>query len=176
MGTVKTAPAANSSGRVAVALHSCWLLTICLCLAVPAHAQSNVNNELLPETGVSELREFSSLQLRSRYYALLNQLRCPKCQNQNLADSDAPIAADLRNELYSLLEEGYSDTEIREFMTARYGTFVLYQPPLTQYTLALWLLPPVLLAIAAGLVWRASAASRAAGNAGTSKPGDSSEQ
>jgi cytochrome c-type biogenesis protein CcmH/NrfF len=71
-----------------------------------------------------------------------------------LSDSDAPIAEDLRNELFSLLDEGYSDQEIRDFMTARYGTFVLYQPPLTRFTLALWLLPLGLLLISGLIIWR----------------------
>jgi len=138
-----------------------WVGCIALGLSINATAQLaqtpiDVSTQMSAE-GVSEsneLRAFGSSTMRSRYYALINELRCPKCQNQNLSDSDAPIAEDLRNELFSLLDEGYSDQEIRDFMTARYGTFVLYQPPLTRFTLALWLLPLGLLLISGLIIWR----------------------
>jgi len=94
-----------------------------------------------------EILRFDSDSLRDRYYGLIDNLRCPKCQNQNLADSDAPIAEDLRNQLHSLLQEGKSDTEILDFMTARYGTFVLYEPPVNLHTVILWGLPAVLIPI-----------------------------
>ena len=138
-----------------------WVGCIAFGLSINATAQLaqapiEVSTQASAE-GVSEsdeLRAFGSSTMRSRYYALINELRCPKCQNQNLSDSDAPIAEDLRNELFSLLDEGYSDQEIRDFMTARYGTFVLYQPPLTRFTLALWLLPLGLLLISGLIIWR----------------------
>lgn len=90
---------------------------------------------------------FTDPQQRQRYYQLIAELRCPKCQNQNLADSDAPIASDLRNELHLLIIEEYSDTEILEFMQSRYGDFVLYSPPVNSATAVLWLLPAGLAAI-----------------------------
>lgn len=83
---------------------------------------------------------------RLRYQRFVAELRCPKCQNQNLADSDAPIAADLRRELVRLLREGRSDTEIVDFMVARYGEYILYKPPLEPRTWLLWGGPAVLLA------------------------------
>lgn len=85
--------------------------------------------------------EFDSEQQRERYQHFVAELRCPKCQNQNLAGSDAPIAADLRRELHRLLLEGKSDREIVDFMVARYGEFILYDPPLNAKTAALWLAP-----------------------------------
>lgn len=94
---------------------------------------------------------FTYPQQRQRYYQLIAELRCPKCQNQNLADSDAPIASDLRKELHLLIGEGYSDTEILQFMQSRYGDFVLYSPPVNSATAVLWLLPAGL-AVIGGLI------------------------
>ena len=94
---------------------------------------------------VVEVREFSSDQLRDRFQVLANELRCPKCQNQNLADSNSPISADLRTEIFRLLEEGKSDQEIIDFLVARYGEFVMYRPPVKKTTLMLWLAPGLLL-------------------------------
>ncbi|MBT8139380.1 MAG: cytochrome c-type biogenesis protein CcmH [Gammaproteobacteria bacterium] len=100
------------------------------------------------------LRRFAAPVLEKRYYALLDELRCPKCQNQNLADSDAPIAADLRDELFRLLHENYNDGQIKEYMVARFGSFVLYSPPASGYTAVLWVLPGLLFIGAAVLIWR----------------------
>jgi len=89
-----------------------------------------------------------------RYRALIEEMRCPKCQNQNLADSDAPIAADLRREIRRLLDTGSSDQQIIDQMTARYGEFVLYRPRWQRATWLLWLAPAVLLTLAAGAaIW-----------------------
>ncbi|MCC4260567.1 cytochrome c-type biogenesis protein CcmH [Pseudomonas aestusnigri] len=85
--------------------------------------------------------EFSSEQERDRFYAIGSELRCPKCQNQNIADSDAPIAADLRQEVFRLLEDGRSDDEIVDYMVARYGEFVRYKPALNRDTAVLWFGP-----------------------------------
>lgn len=83
----------------------------------------------------------------TRYKALIKELRCPKCQNQNLADSNSPIAADLRREVYELLMQGKSDIEIVDFMVKRYGDFVLYRPKVSSLTYVLWFGPAVLLLI-----------------------------
>ena len=92
----------------------------------------------------NELKQFTSPEMRQRYYALIAELRCPKCQNQNLADSDAPIANDLRDELYLLINDDYSDAEILAFMASRYGEFVLYAPPVNKVTVVLWIIPAAL--------------------------------
>lgn len=76
-----------------------------------------------------------------RFNALLAELRCMVCQNQSLADSDAGLARDLRNEVFQLMRDNKSDTEIREFLVSRYGDFVLYRPPVKGATLALWFGP-----------------------------------
>ncbi len=88
---------------------------------------------------VNELRNFKSQQQRDRYQALIEELRCPQCQNQNLEDSDSPIAQDLRNTVFRLLEEGMSDREIVDYMVQRYGDFITYLPRVQQSTLLLWL-------------------------------------
>jgi cytochrome c-type biogenesis protein CcmH len=86
--------------------------------------------------------------LEARMLAIASELRCLVCQNQTIADSHADLAADLRRQVRELLRQGKSDAEIRDYMTARYGDFVLYRPPLKATTAALWFGPAVLLAIA----------------------------
>jgi cytochrome c-type biogenesis protein CcmH len=101
---------------------------------------------------VIETYEFSSLELERRYRALSQELRCPKCQNQNIADSNAPISQDLRRLLYEMLEAGASDEQILNDMVGRYGEFVRYRPAASGVTLGLWLFPLVLLVLGALLV------------------------
>lgn len=107
-------------------------LLLCLTLQGVAH-------------GAIDTYEFASEAERARYRQLTEELRCPKCQNQNIADSNAPIAMDLRAEIYRLLEAGDSDAQIIDFLVARYGDFVLYKPQLTSRTLLLWYGPAGLL-------------------------------
>jgi len=87
-----------------------------------------------------------------RFNALNKELRCPKCQNQNLADSNSPIAADLRREVYDMLQQGKADMEIIDFMVSRYGEFVLYRPRVSSLTYLLWYGPTGLLIIGAIVV------------------------
>jgi cytochrome c-type biogenesis protein CcmH len=89
---------------------------------------------------------FDSKEQESRYNGLTLELRCLVCQNQNLADSDAPLAQDLRKEIYDMMQAGQTDDQIKTFMVDRYGDFVLYRPPMQGNTLALWFFPGVLLA------------------------------
>lgn len=97
---------------------------------------------------------FPNEELRERYNALIDELRCPQCLNTNLAGSDAMIAQDLRREVHRLLLEGKSDDEILEFMHYRYGDFILYKPRVTPQTWALWFGPVLLLLVAGGFVIR----------------------
>lgn len=94
-----------------------------------------------------ETFEFQDEVTKVRFQALTKELRCPKCQNQNLADSNSPIAADLRKEVYVLLQQGKADIEIVDFMVARYGEFVLYRPKVSNLTYVLWFGPIVLILI-----------------------------
>ncbi len=89
---------------------------------------------------------------RARYTELTRELRCPKCQNQDIADSNAPIAADLRKEIYRMLGEGRSNQQIIDFMVDRYGEFVRYKPELNAHTWLLWFGPAGLLAVGAVLI------------------------
>ena len=93
---------------------------------------------------VIETYTFSDPGLEARYHALSQELRCPKCQNQNIADSNAPIAKDLRFLLHSKLEQGATDDEILSFMVARYGEFVRYRPAVDSNTWVLWFGPGAL--------------------------------
>jgi len=93
---------------------------------------------------VFEPRDFPSEEHRERYKSLISELRCLVCQNQNLADSNADLATDLRRQTYQMIVAGRSDEEIVDFMVARYGDFVLYRPPFKTKTLLLWLGPGIL--------------------------------
>lgn len=101
-------------------------------------------------TGSKEPLEFESLEQEMRFTALTLELRCTVCQNQNLADSDAPLAQDLRRRIHTMMMEGKTDAEIKTFLVERYGDFVLYRPPMQGNTLMLWTLPGLLLL--AGLI------------------------
>jgi cytochrome c-type biogenesis protein CcmH len=83
----------------------------------------------------------------ARFKAFITEMRCPTCQSQNLAGSDAMIAQDLRRDIYEQIQDGRSDKEITDHMVARYGDYILYRPPVTKATIALWLAPPLLLLI-----------------------------
>ncbi|WP_439106762.1 cytochrome c-type biogenesis protein [Congregibacter sp.] len=98
-----------------------------------------------PALAVIETYEFSNPQLEQRYHVLSQELRCPKCQNQNIADSNAPISQDLRALLYAQLEEGASDEAILDDMVSRYGEFVRYRPDTRGAALWLWLAPALML-------------------------------
>ncbi len=102
--------------------------------------------------------EFKDEGERQRFRQLTEELRCPKCQNQNIADSNAPIAMDLRREIYRMFAEGKSNAEIVDFLVDRYGDFVLYNPPLSSKTLLLWYGPAGLLGLGVltlgVIVWR----------------------
>lgn len=96
--------------------------------------------------------EFATQAERERYRVLTEELRCPKCQNQNIADSDAPIAMDMRDEIFKKLESGESNEQIVEFLVDRYGDFVRYNPPVNSSTVILWYGPITLLLIGFSMV------------------------
>lgn len=89
--------------------------------------------------------QFDNPRQEAQYRALIEEFRCPKCQNQNLAGSDAPIAQDLKQKTYDMVKDGRSDGEIRQYMNERYGDFISYKPPVRPSTWILWFFPPVLL-------------------------------
>lgn len=87
---------------------------------------------------------FSDPAMQARYEQMTRELRCLVCQNQTIADSNAGLAVDLRREVRELMATGKSDGEIHEFLTARYGDFVLYEPPVKPRTYLLWAAPVLL--------------------------------
>jgi cytochrome c-type biogenesis protein CcmH len=89
-------------------------------------------------------------ELRARYESITDEVRCLVCQNQTIADSSAPLAADLRREIRKMIAAGQSDAEIKTFLIDRYGDFVLYRPRFESWTAALWLAPFVLLLFGVG--------------------------
>ena len=99
-----------------------------------------------PVHAVLEPFKFESTSQESRYRALIAELRCLVCQNQNLADSNAELARDLRLLTHNMILSGSSDADIVQFMVSRYGDFVLYRPPFKPSTALLWLAPLLLLA------------------------------
>lgn len=105
-----------------------WLTIIALSWAAVAAASTDV-------------RSFDTPEHEARYRELTEELRCTVCQNQNIADSNAELAADLRDKTYRMVMEGKSKDEIKQYMVERYGNFVLYDPPFTIHTVLLWLGP-----------------------------------
>jgi len=95
--------------------------------------------------------QFDSVAQEEQYRDLTASLRCPKCQNNSIADSNAMIAADMRLKVYELMKQGQSRQQIIDYMVARYGNFVTYEPPVTPSTLILWV-GPALFAVLGGLV------------------------
>lgn len=101
-----------------------------------------------------EALQFSSTEQEQTYHQLTQELRCPQCQNNNIADSNALVATDMRSKVFELLQQGKSKQEIIDYMVARYGNFVTYDPPLTAATLVLWLVPLCLLVVGVIIFWR----------------------
>lgn len=143
-------------------LRSVFILLVTLSLSF------SVFSQLAP---VQEPLVFENQQQQDRFDKLTKELRCLVCQNQNLADSDAQLAHDLRREVHELLQTGRNDDEIKQFLVDRYGDFVLYRPPVQKNTYLLWLAPLALLLIGA-LILRASIGKRSA----LLKAGDNTNQ
>jgi cytochrome c-type biogenesis protein CcmH len=99
-----------------------------------------------------EYREFASPEQQTAYESLTSELRCLVCQNQTIADSNADLAADLRRQVYEMLQKGQSKDDIIKFMTERYGDFVLYNPPFKSKTVLLWFGPVLFFLIGAAFV------------------------
>ena len=128
------------------------LLSFVISLAISFSAQAAI-----------EVYDFDSVQQEAQYRGLIEELRCPKCQNQNLAGSDAPIAQDLKQKTYDMIKEGRSDSEIRAYMQERYGDFITYKPPVRPSTWILWFFPPLLLIVLViGWFWQSKRSQRVA--------------
>jgi cytochrome c-type biogenesis protein CcmH len=101
----------------------------------------------LPALAIDTEPRFEDAALQARYEHLIREFRCLQCQNETIADSNAELAADLRREIRGMVASGSSDGEIRDFLTQRYGDFVLYRPPVQPTTYLLWAAPALLLLI-----------------------------
>lgn len=97
---------------------------------------------------------------KARYTALTKEVRCVVCQNQNIADSNAPLANDLRRKIYTMVEENKSDNDIKDYLVARYGEFILLKPRLNKLTLVLWLFPLISIVVVLGLFVRRHSGNR----------------
>lgn len=135
-----------------MSIHKAFIVIFTLMVSFSAIAQ------------VAEVPEplvFENQQQQERFDKLTLELRCLVCQNQNLADSDAPLAHDLRREVHEMLMSGQTNEQIKQFLVERYGDFVLYRPPVQKNTYLLWLAPLILL-LAGGLILRTSINKRSA--------------
>lgn len=137
-----------------------WMRMIRTALSL-ALAGASVLAAAAPAGNPVDVFDFESAQQEQEYRQLVAEFRCPKCLNTSLLGSDAPIAKDLRQAVYRLaIEEGRTNAEVRDYLQARYGDFVLYSPPLRPSTLVLWFGPLLLLII--GLFWWRRTVRRAA--------------
>ena len=107
-----------------------------------------------------ETLSFANPQQEARYKKIIAELRCLVCQNQNLADSNADLAKDLRKKTHAMILAGETDEQIINFMVARYGDFVRYRPPFKPSTVLLWISPALLLVLGLGILWRVTGRSR----------------
>ena len=118
------------------------MLMLTLTLLVPFNTYAAIENYKFPQADMAP-----------RFNDLTNVLRCPKCQNQSLADSDSIIAKDLRAQVQNLLIQGQTNEQIIQYMVQRYGDFILYDPAFNKSTLVLWLAPVGMLFIGLWVLW-----------------------
>lgn len=120
---------------------SCWFLGVLLLTAV-THANATI-----------DAYEFADGAQEDQFRALIKELRCPKCQNQNISDSDAGLAKDIKDRAYRLIKEGRSNADITDYMVERYGDFITYRPPLRKDTWWIWFGPLILAGFVGFALW-----------------------
>ena len=108
----------------------------------------------MPALAIDTGQAFDDPELQARYEKIIAEVRCLKCQNQSIKDSNVFLAADLRREIRNLIAEGKTDAEIADFLVTRYGEFALYRPRVTGKTLILWIAPGLFLLGGAFVLWR----------------------
>lgn len=111
-----------------------------------------------------EALQFQSAAEEQAYHELTQSLRCPQCQNNNIADSNALVATDMRSKVLELLQQGKSKQDVVNYMVERYGNFVTYDPPVTAGTVILWIAPVVLVVIGVMIFWRRGKSLNASAN------------
>ncbi len=117
-----------------------WYLLVVFCLMLPVYA-------------AEDIYPFATPQQAQRFTTLTTQLRCLVCQNQNLAQSNSGLAADLRKQIYQQIIHGQSDPDILRYLTERYGNYILYRPPIDALTVGLWFGPFILLVSGLGYLF-----------------------
>ncbi|MFT5808977.1 MAG: formate-dependent nitrite reductase complex subunit NrfF [Moritella dasanensis] len=143
-------------------LSSVYVFIVVLFVVYPLSAQSQTANSSLSDTESTqsvEIFSFDSIEQQNRAIHLARQLRCPQCQNQNLMESNSPIAKDLRLKVYLMVSEGKKDPQVIDFMTSRFGDMVLYKPKFEPRTYVLWLGPVFLMLLFGWRGYRKVAAS-----------------
>lgn len=139
-----------------VSLRAIVLFAFIFTLSSPVISQTQDTSDALAKVSEAEKMgenyAFENPKDRKTFLKLTAELRCPMCQNQNIADSDAMIAHDMRRKVYQLMQQGSSEQQVIDYMKERYGDFVYYQPPVTPITVWLWALP-VLFAVVMLLVF-----------------------
>ncbi|WEF10451.1 cytochrome c-type biogenesis protein CcmH [Pectobacterium actinidiae] len=110
----------------------------------------------------SEVLRFDNDTQEQQFRELTMQLRCPKCQNNSIADSNSMIASDMRQKVYELMQQGQTKEQVVDYMVDRYGYFVTYEPPITPFTVLLWLLPALFLAVGSWVIIRRTRRTRSA--------------
>ncbi len=125
------------------------LLIVCLLCVLTGSALATI-----------DAYEFRSAEDEQRFRQLVEELRCPKCQNQNIADSNAGLAKDIKDRVFKLINEGQSNGEITDYMVERYGDFITYRPPVKPSTWFLWFGPFLLALLAAIIIFGRKAAQR----------------
>ena len=118
-------------------------LTIFLATSIFGLTLAEESNEVYP---------FEDKIYEERFLSLLNELRCPKCQGSSLAGSNAPIAIDLKREVYRLVKLGKTEKEVKNYLVDRYGNFIVYDPPFKSDTYALWLAPLIIFLITLSVI------------------------
>ena len=150
-------------------IYSFFIGIVAILLSLIPSAYFDDQSDLSAST---EIVEFSQPELRERYYSLIAELRCPKCQNQNLADSNAPISTDMKAQVHRMLEQQKSDAEIKAYLVSRYSEFVLYRPSVNKKTWFLWVSPVILLVITLLILYRNAYRRRSANNRSDMQPSD----
>ncbi|TKF07052.1 cytochrome c-type biogenesis protein CcmH [Vibrio kanaloae] len=125
-------------------IQTLFMLSALLVISLPTIAEDLFTASNKDTSIQVELFEFDNSEQQQRAISLAKRLRCPQCQNQNLVESNSPIAKDLRLVVFNRVKAGESDREITQYMTERFGEFVLYKPAMNASNLLLWLLPSLL--------------------------------
>ncbi|MFA0179903.1 heme lyase NrfEFG subunit NrfF [Vibrio cyclitrophicus] len=125
-------------------IQTLFMLSTLVVISLPTMAEDLFTASNKDTSIQVELFEFENPEQQQRAISLAKTLRCPQCQNQNLIESNSPIAKDLRLIVFNMVKAGHSNNEITQYMTERFGEFVLYKPAMNTSNLLLWLMPSVL--------------------------------